>query len=296
MNLPIKRLLASDLDGTFLSHDGDITAANIEAVKLAQQSELEIVFITGRPARWLGGIAEKVNHTGLMIGGNGAFIADFSTMQVTESFCVENEIGNAVISVITEKFPDTYFAIERSFPGMKIARNQGVRYDQMKAEKFDEVQFVVTPGYAEFWTGEHDFPVVGASELMQFGSVTKLVAKPGNAENWSADDWYLAIAPLVSDLVQVTHAAQKAPLAEISALGVNKGSALAALAAEKALTADEIVAIGDMPNDIPMLQWVTESWAVGHAHPEVLAVAKNVTPSHEESPVAHLIHNLLARF
>lgn len=289
-------MLASDLDGTFLSHDGDITQANIDAALAAQNSDLEIVFITGRPARWLGGIAEKVNHSGLMIGGNGAFIADFSTMQVTESFCLDEKIGNEVIGIISKHFPETFFAIERSFPGMKIARNQGLRYDQMKAEKFEDVQFVVTPGYAEFWTGKHDFPIVEPTELMKFGSVTKLVAKPIKADDWTADAWYEVITPLVSEMVQVTHAAQKAPLAEISALGVNKGTALATLAAEKGLTADDIAAIGDMPNDIPMLQWASESWAVGHAHPEVLAVVENVVPVEEESPVAHLIHNLLARF
>ena len=50
-----------------------------------------------------------------------------------------------------------------------------------------------------------------------------------------------------------------------------------------------------MPNDIPMLQWVGESWAVANAHEEVLAITKNHLPHSDENAVAQLIDDLISR-
>jgi hydroxymethylpyrimidine pyrophosphatase-like HAD family hydrolase len=56
----------------------------------------------------------------------------------------------------------------------------------------------------------------------------------------------------------------------------------------------EVLAVGDMPNDVPMLQWAGKSYAVANAHPEVLDVADQVIGSNDEDAVADLIESLLA--
>ena len=57
----------------------------------------------------------------------------------------------------------------------------------------------------------------------------------------------------------------------MSAPGVSKASALAELCDEHGIGAADVVAFGDMPNDLPMLTWAGRSYAVANAHPEVLA-------------------------
>ena len=75
-------------------------------------------------------------------------------------------------------------------------------------------------------------------------------------------------------------------LMEISALGVTKGGALAALCERLGVAQEEVVAFGDMPNDLAMLTWAGTSYAVANAHESVLAAADHVAPRNSEDGVA----------
>ena len=79
----------------------------------------------------------------------------------------------------------------------------------------------------------------------------------------------------------------------MSAGGVSKGSTLAVLCDSLQITPGEVLAFGDMPNDLPMLRWAGRSVAVSNAHPEVLATAGEVTASCDEDGVARVLERLL---
>ena len=53
--------------------------------------------------------------------------------------------------------------------------------------------------------------------------------------------------------------------------GVTKATGLAEVARYLGVDAADVVAFGDMPNDLPMLAWAGLAYAVEGAHPEVLA-------------------------
>ena len=80
--------------------------------------------------------------------------------------------------------------------------------------------------------------------------------------------------------------------AYISAAGVTKAFALAAHCAELGIRPEEVVAFGDMPNDVPMLTWAGRGVAVANAHPEALAAADEVTASNDEDGVALVLEQL----
>jgi len=61
------------------------------------------------------------------------------------------------------------------------------------------------------------------------------------------------------------------------------------LAAERGISAEEVVAFGDMPNDLPMLTWAGLGVAVANAHPSVLAAADEVTASNDDDGVAQVL-------
>ncbi len=61
-------------------------------------------------------------------------------------------------------------------------------------------------------------------------------------------------APLLEGRAAPTHSNASDGMLEISALGVSKASALARLAARLGIEAADVVAFGDMPNDIEMLR------------------------------------------
>ena len=92
----------------------------------------------------------------------------------------------------------------------------------------------------------------------------------------------------------MTHSDVNDSLLELSALGVTKGTTLARLAAPWGIAQDEVVAFGDMPNDVEMLRWAGCGYAVGDAHPLVLEVADQRAPSIDEDGVAQVLERLLA--
>ncbi len=83
-----------------------------------------------------------------------------------------------------------------------------------------------------------------------------------------------------------------APFAELSAPVVDKAWAVESLCRTHGLEPSQVVVFGDMPNDLPLLQWAGYSVAVANAHPKVLAVADDVTLSNDEAGVAVWLEGL----
>ena len=83
-----------------------------------------------------------------------------------------------------------------------------------------------------------------------------------------------------------------ADLIEISGAGVTKQSTLTELCARLGVAADEVIAFGDMPNDLGTLMWAGRGVAVANADPEVLAAAREVTASNDADGVALVLESL----
>jgi Cof subfamily protein (haloacid dehalogenase superfamily) len=76
---------------------------------------------------------------------------------------------------------------------------------------------------------------------------------------------------------------------EICPSGVSKAAGLASVAERLGVEAADVLAFGDMPNDVAMMIWAGHSVAVANAHAEALAVADEVTLSNDEDGVAHYL-------
>ena len=74
----------------------------------------------------------------------------------------------------------------------------------------------------------------------------------------------------------------------MTAAGVNKATAVA----ELGYPPEQVVAFGDYPNDIPLLTWAGLGVAMANAHPDVLAIADEVTASNDEDGVALVLERL----
>jgi hydroxymethylpyrimidine pyrophosphatase-like HAD family hydrolase len=122
--------------------------------------------------------------------------------------------------------------------------------------------------------------------------VAKLLARH---EDLPRDDFVALVEKVVGDRATVTHSSTDA-LAEISAPGVTKASGLAKVAAHYGVGPEDVVVFGDMPNDIAAFEWVAAAGgravAMGHAHPDVLAVATDVTGTNDDDGVAAFLQSL----
>ncbi|MBO0877761.1 MAG: HAD hydrolase family protein, partial [Pseudonocardia sp.] len=107
------------------------------------------------------------------------------------------------------------------------------------------------------------------------------VRRPG----MTSDAMVAALAPLVGDGVALTFS-NSSGLVEVAPAGVTKATGLASVATELGVAPSDAIAFGDMPNDIPMLDWAGHGVAMANAHPDVLAAADEVTASNTDDGVA----------
>lgn len=271
-------MLASDLDGTLLRSDNTVSDATRVALADAEKAGLIIAFVTGRPPRWLHEVATETGHTGVAVGANGALTYDLHTETVLASHALDPEMLSQVTTVLREKIPGVRFAMEY---GLEFAYEPEYRHD-----------WEITPAPGATRTGRQMPPasVVELENLLDRPAV-KLLAK---GREMKPDEFMDLVEVLVGEQVTVTRSGHSA-LVEISATGITKASGLAALATSHGVAREEVAAVGDMPNDVPMLEWAGHSYAVANAHPSAIAAADTVlTETNDEDAVAKLIRSLLA--
>src|SRR3954454_16335420 len=105
-------LVASDLDGTFLSPDGTVSQQNAEAVLAAQEAGIPVVFATGRPVRWLDVIRNLPGAHPTVIASNGAALYELGARQALDRLCLDPDVALTAVARIRARVPDVAFAFE----------------------------------------------------------------------------------------------------------------------------------------------------------------------------------------
>ncbi len=260
------RLVATDLDGTLLGADGRVSdRTRAVLVALEEEHDVPVVFVTGRPVRWMDDLWVDVGGHGLAICSNGGIVFDVAAREVRDAFPITPATLLDVAERVRAALPGTMFALE-TLTGFA-----------------HEPVWTPRPGGGRPHRGPA--PVVATlAELVadDAPACVKLLARHDEAD---PETYWRALDDVVGDLATVTWSSTGA-LVEISARGVTKATTLATLCAELGVEAEDVVAFGDMPNDVPMLSWVGRSWAMADAHPDVVAAADAVAGRHDEDGVA----------
>jgi hypothetical protein len=222
------------------------------------------VFTTGRPVRWMEDLWEAVGGHGLAICSNGGIVYDVARRAVRDSWPVPREVGLAIAEQVRAAVPGTSFAIEHL------------------AGWTSEVGF---PTRADDWSAAQ---AQGAYADIYRDDVVKILAVHPDLE---PEDFWRRVEASVGRQVVTTWSSSFA-LVEISASGVTKATTLATLAAEMGVDAADVVAFGDMPNDLPMLEWAGTSYAMSNAHASVQDLAGHRAPSNDDDGVAEVLSGL----
>lgn len=275
---PAPRLIATDLDGTLLRDDKTVSPRTVAALAAAEEAGIEVFFVTGRPARWMDVVSDHLHGHGLAICGNGAAVVDLHGGPGNHRFVKIRELAVPdaldVVRVLREAAPGTSFAVERTgglhheptYPPLHLDPGESVA----AAEKLLTADF--------------------AGSTVADQPVLKVLAFHPELD----PDAFLALArDAVGELAAITRSSPSA-LLEISGRTVSKASTLELCCADRGISPAEVVAFGDMPNDMEMLTWAGASYAMGNAHPDVLAVATGVTATNNEDGVARVIEDILA--
>jgi hydroxymethylpyrimidine pyrophosphatase-like HAD family hydrolase len=262
------KLVASDVDGTLLPTGQSLSPRTASVVRRVVGSGTPFVLVSGRPPRWIPEVADAAGTDGYAVCSNGAVLYDIGRDRVLAAHTMP---------------PDMLRDVSRILDG--VLGDYGLAAERIGARAVDEqvVPFVIEQGYVHPWGG--DGPVVSSrAEVLGRPSVKLLVSKP----EMSSDELADAVLPLLGDTVTATFSAGGGIL-EICCRDVTKASGMRTVADMHGVAAADVLAFGDMPNDIAMLEWAGHGVAMRNGHPGVLAVADEVTASNSDDGVAAVL-------
>jgi hydroxymethylpyrimidine pyrophosphatase-like HAD family hydrolase len=260
------KLVASDLDGTLLRPDETVSERTRHAIAAARQAGLTLVLVTGRPPRSLAPIAAHIGLGGIAICANGAVIWDLDAATVLDTSPLAAEAAAGLVRGLRQAIPGALFAVE-------LERGFGREAGWADGN--------LPPAPPEALEGD-------ALELVT-GPVVKLLLRHPTMP-------HAEVARRARDTVGeeavVTWAGTR--IVEISAAGVTKAWALRRLCDRLGVRREEVLAIGDMENDLAMLAWAGHAVAVANAQRNVLDAADEVTASNLDNGVARVLERLVA--
>jgi Cof subfamily protein (haloacid dehalogenase superfamily) len=266
------RLVATDVDGTLLDPTDQVSARTRAAVHRVIAAGVPFVLVTGRPPRWIPPIVDQLGHAGPAVCANGAVLYDAATDQVSYTVTLDPMQLRVAAEVVATALAGAKLAVE--LPTASAACNGA---DQFLAES----------GYLHPWPGG-DYVEAPRDVLLGRPAIKLLVRQ----ENASSGLMAAAVRELLGAAsgarLDVTYSTGYG-LIELSAPGVTKGTGLARLAGELGVAPADVLALGDMPNDLPMLHWAGHGVAMANAHPAVLEAADEITAGNSEDGLAIIL-------
>jgi HAD superfamily hydrolase (TIGR01484 family) len=257
------RVVASDLDGTLLRGDLTISERTRAAIHNARLAGVTFVAVTGRPPRSVRSLNQRIGLEGIAICANGALVYDLDSDTIQDQTPLAAEVALRIVRGLRHAAPGVAFAWE-------------------DAEGF---------GCEPSWGRDPITP-----ERVAFGDPLELIDMPllkvlARHPDLDFDELARSARRVAGDEAVVTWSTRQ--VVEVSAAGVTKAFALERVCGGLGVPPAEVIAIGDMPNDLTMLAWAGRSVAVANADPEVLAAVDEVTASNEDDGVALVLERLL---
>lgn len=263
------RLLALDLDGTVVQHDLSVSPRVRNAVAAAQRAGVTVTIATGRMygaampfARLLGIDAPLICYQGAVIQNAADAVIRFAATMP----------GDPTAEAIDYLAAHDIFAVAYIDEVLHIAKNRPEL----------DIYLSYHPEGAEVRTCDDLAAVVRQHPATK----VLFVAKPEEVAPLLA-----GLHAIVGDRLVTTQS--HALFGELTALGVNKGVALAELARQLGIPQAAVVAIGDQANDLEMVSWAGLGLAMGNAIDPLKAVANHILPPIDQDGVAVAIEQFL---
>ena len=260
------RLLVSDVDGTLVRHDKSLADATIAAAKRLEHATVHMTLISARPPSGILPLAKALGLTAPLGAFNGGTLV-MPSGDILSARHLSAEASRKAYDIVRASGASLWvFADGKWFAD--DADNPHVPHEK-KAAMVDPV----LDGDWESLHGRID-KIVGVSDD------APLIARL-EADNKAALGEAAEVSCSQTYYCDITH-----PLA-------NKGDGIVALCAAIGVPLEETAAIGDMPNDIPMLKRAGVSIAMGQAPAAVTAEADWVSASNDGDGVAKAIERIL---
>jgi Cof subfamily protein (haloacid dehalogenase superfamily) len=213
-------------------------------------------------------VVNALGFAPMAVCANGAVLYDPAQDRILSARTLSADELGELAEIATRAIPGAGLAVER------VGRS---------AHDAATPQFISSPGYEHAWLNP-DNTEVSLEDLLSAPAVKLLIRKAGARSTDMA-----AVLRRESGIDgDITYSTDNG-LIEVVPRGISKASGVEEVARPRGIAAEDVVAFGDMPNDLPLLSWAGHGVAMGNAHPEVLAVADEVTAPNTDDGVARVL-------
>ncbi len=279
ISTPSIRLLATDIDGTLLNPQFQISECDRAALQRAHATGIEVVLVTGRRHRFALPIAQQLGFDLWLISSNGAvtrslagetFHTDVMPVATCRKLCgaMQEFRGNTVLTFDQE----TKGAIV-----LEHMDDLGLSIRRWLEKNMEFIEFVV--------------PIEGALvrdpvQAMFCGTMDRMSAALKVLDRAGMDG-------LVT-VLRTEYPERDLSMIDVLNAGCSKGHALARWAAHRGYTRGEVMAVGDNHNDVEMLEFAGHPVIMGNACDELLGRGWTVTRGNDAGGVAGAVELALA--
>lgn len=277
------RLIASDLDGTLLSRFDTIHPENLRAIREAMSYGVHFAAVSGRSAA---ACSILMQAHGLddahILGVNGCHVLDRPFGRTLEAHLMGREAARRAIEVALAHELEACLYTQDA---IIYADEESLIRHEGGANNPNQERLLASAGLR----------VVAGMDAMEAGLAgrpmkTFCIARPGQ-DNAA----FLAAREETARIPGVSMTSSWHNNYEAMPEGVDKGTALASLAARLGIGPDEVLAFGDNENDLPMLMWAGHGYAVENAQDIVKQSVCRTTGQCMDGGVAQAIHALMAQ-
>jgi Cof subfamily protein (haloacid dehalogenase superfamily) len=257
------RLIASDLDGTLLAANGQLSDRTLAAIEAAAKAGIVFAAATGRShISAAPRLAPAASFMRWAICSNGASLYDLHEQRVVARHVIADHH--------LAQLHDLWNSSDAFALGWEDVDGFGA--DETYQRRFP-----------------HGLADIVPSARPPASGVLKILVSHATLVGMALLDHVRSAMP-----AELEVATSGAPFVEITGAGVNKAHGVSALAAKLGIEAAATMVFGDNNNDLSMFAWAGHSVAMGNATDEVRQLASAVTTHHNDDGVARSVEALLA--
>ena len=271
INNPYK-LLVVDIDGTLVGRDGSISAEDRNALAEACQSGIRVSLSTGRVVQACLRIINQLSLDGCHMFFDGALVSNPSQDKEVYVQPISQEMVKQAVE----------FAHSNDIPLELYSATQYFVKQETWASDIRRQFFGIEPVVVDFtrlWDKERI--IKGGITVSSPQEIAKARSFCHQFDGRLCFTW--TKTPAYPDISFIN----------VLAPEVSKGKALEALASHLGVYLDEVMAIGDGPNDIPLLTSAGLGVAMGNAPDELKAVADYITLDIDHGGLAAAVERFL---
>lgn len=281
------KLFATDLDGTLLNRNSQVSPENAAAIQRAKQEGLKVTIATGRVYSDVINISRDGGIQTPVIGSNGATIHDENGERIFH-LPLDRETAASVMKWLEEN--EIYYEASTQqgiyAPSNHHAQIMADMERLLDTTPDENVKHMISSIKKHYAKKDH-FRVNSHQDIPAEAFIYNIMAFSLDPHQLKKGREHFASRSDVAMVVSAEHNF------EMQHPDVSKGNALAKLAEHFGVSMSDTAAIGDNFNDVSMIEMAGLGIAMGNAVAEVQDLADAITLTNVENGVAHALHCVL---